>query len=215
MPKEIPIIFHNGSTYDYHFIIKQSPEEFEGQFECLGENTEKYITFSVPIKKEHDNGKTSTYKLTFIDSHRFMQSKLSDLVDNLSEIFNKECKSCMERKKVKSECGFIGFRNNRLNYKCKECGKRITYEFCWGDRSKFALLLRKGDYPYEYMDSWVISLVFITQLYFKVPKDVRLNTMHFFIMKILNKRELQQTSLNHSSDISTEDFIKIHKKNYC
>ena len=57
-----------------------------------------------------------------------------------------------------------------------------------------------------------ISLVFITQSYFKVPKDVRLNTTHFFIMKIPNKRELQQTALNHSSDISTKDFIKIHKK---
>ena len=56
---------------------------FKGQFEYLGENTEKYITFSVPIKKEHDNGKTITYKIKFIDSCRFMQSKLSDLVDNL------------------------------------------------------------------------------------------------------------------------------------
>ena len=45
------MVFHNGSTYDYHFIIKDLPEEFEGQFECLGENTEKNITFSVPIKK--------------------------------------------------------------------------------------------------------------------------------------------------------------------
>ena len=51
-PKEIPVVFHNGSTYDYHFIIKNLAEEFEGEFECLGENTEKYITFSVPIKKE-------------------------------------------------------------------------------------------------------------------------------------------------------------------
>ena len=57
-----------------------------------------------------------------------------------------------------------------------------------------------------------ISLVFITQSYFKVPKDVRLNTTHFFIMKIPNKRELQQTSLNHSFDIDFKDFIKIHKK---
>ena len=57
-----------------------------------------------------------------------------------------------------------------------------------------------------------ISLVFITQSYFKVPKDVRLNTTHFFIMKIPNKRELQQIAINHSSDISTEDFIKIYKK---
>ena len=46
-----------------------------------------------------------------------------------------------------------------------------------------------------------ISIVFITQSYFKVPKDVRLNSTHFFIMKISNKRELQQTALNHSSDI--------------
>ena len=50
--KEIPVVFHNGSTYDYHFIIKNLAEEFEGGFECSGENTEKYITFSVPIKKE-------------------------------------------------------------------------------------------------------------------------------------------------------------------
>ena len=57
-----------------------------------------------------------------------------------------------------------------------------------------------------------ISLVFITQSYFKVPKDVRLNSTHFFIMKIPNKRELQQIALNHSSDISTKDFINIYKK---
>ena len=57
-----------------------------------------------------------------------------------------------------------------------------------------------------------ISLVFITQSYFKVPKDVRLNTTHFFIAKIPNKRELQQISLNHSSHISTKDFIKIYEK---
>ena len=58
MPKEIPVVFHNSSTYDYHFIIKDLAKEFEGQFECLGENTEKYINFSVPIKKELDHGKT-------------------------------------------------------------------------------------------------------------------------------------------------------------
>ena len=57
-----------------------------------------------------------------------------------------------------------------------------------------------------------ISLVFITQSYFKVPKDVRLNTTHFFIMKIPNKRELQQIVLNHSSDIDFKDFVKIYKK---
>ena len=57
-----------------------------------------------------------------------------------------------------------------------------------------------------------ISFVFITQSQFKVPKDVRLNTTHFLISKIPNRRELQQTAINHSSDISTEDFINIYRK---
>ena len=51
IPKENLVIFHNGSTYDYHFIINQLAKEYDGQLKCLGENTEKYITFSVTIKK--------------------------------------------------------------------------------------------------------------------------------------------------------------------
>ena len=50
--KEIHAVFLNGSTYDYHFIIKELAEEFKGQFKCLGESTTKYITFSVPIKDD-------------------------------------------------------------------------------------------------------------------------------------------------------------------
>ena len=57
-----------------------------------------------------------------------------------------------------------------------------------------------------------ISIVYITQSYFKVPKDVRLNPTHFFIMKIPNKSELQQIALNHSSDIDFKDFMNIYKK---
>ena len=56
-----------------------------------------------------------------------------------------------------------------------------------------------------------ISLVFITQSCFKVPKDVRLNSTHIFIMNISNVRELQQIALSHSSDINFKDFIKIYK----
>ena len=93
-------MFYNGSTYNYHFIIKELAEEFEGQFECLGENTEKNITFSVPIKKELHNGKSITYKIKFIDSFRFMLSSLSDLVNNLSQGFHNDkctdCKSCFD-----------------------------------------------------------------------------------------------------------------------
>ena len=57
-----------------------------------------------------------------------------------------------------------------------------------------------------------ISIVFITQSYFKVPKVVRLTSIHFFITQIPNKRELQQIALNHSADIDFKDFIKIYKK---
>ena len=57
-----------------------------------------------------------------------------------------------------------------------------------------------------------ISLVFITESYFKVPKDVRLNTCHFFNAKIPNKRELQQIAINHSLGISTKDFANVYRK---
>ena len=96
-----------------------------------------------------------------------MQSKLSDLADNLSGINNKDYKKCMERKTIRSECEFIGLKDNRLNYKYKECNETSaksvnhliekfsrTYKFCSGDFNKFVLSLRKGVYPYEYMDRW-------------------------------------------------------------
>ena len=52
VPKKIPIVFHNGSNYHYQFIIKELATESKKQFTCLGENTEKYITFSIPIEKK-------------------------------------------------------------------------------------------------------------------------------------------------------------------
>ena len=98
--KKIPIVFHNGSTNDYHFVIKQLAKEFKGEFECLGENTEKYITFVVPLKKENENSNKITYKLKFIDSKIFISTSLSNLVDNLSGVYDKECKKCMEIKRL-------------------------------------------------------------------------------------------------------------------
>ena len=109
-PKEIPIIIHNDS-YDTHFTLNQLAIEFKGELNCIGDNMEKYITFSVPIKKEYDNGKTITYKLKFIDSFRFIPTSLSELVDNTSGIFNSiKCKACIEKTKINLECCFVGLR---------------------------------------------------------------------------------------------------------
>ena len=174
VPEEIPVVFHNRSTYDYHFIIKELVKEFEGSFDCLGENTEKYITFSVPLKKKIENKNLEiTYKIKLIDSFRFMSSTLSKLVDNLPEgIHNNKCSDC------KSNLDYVRITKNRkLLLKCFNCNiyykkkfnndliKKFknTYSFCNNDTTessfserinKFVLLLRKGVYPYEYMDTW-------------------------------------------------------------
>ena len=98
-------------------------KEFEGNFECLGENTEKYITFSVPIKKKIENKDLKiTYKIKFIDSYRFMASSLSKLVDNLSEgIHNNKCSDCCPN------LDYIKFKNEKLILECynfKQCYKK-------------------------------------------------------------------------------------------
>ena len=123
VPKEIPVVFHNDSTYDYHFIIKELVKKFEGNFDCLGENTEKYITFSVPLKKKIENKNLEiTYKIKFIDSFRFMSSSLSKLVDNLSEgIHNNKCSDC------KFNLDYVRItKNKKLLLKCFNCN--ISYK---------------------------------------------------------------------------------------
>ena len=162
IPKNIPVVFHNGSTNDYHFIIRELVSEFDGNFECLGENTEKYITFSVPIKKRIENKNIDmTYKIKLIDSFRFMAT--SKLVDNLTEnIHNDKCIKFM------SNLCFLNAMNETLTIECIDCKKEYkkdinnklkkrfsnVCEFCGYDMNKFVSLLRKGVYPYEYMDEW-------------------------------------------------------------
>ena len=164
IPKSIPVIFHNGSTYDYHFIIKELAWEFDSNFECLGENTEKYITFSVLIKKKIENKNIDiTYKIKCIDSFRFMATSLSKLVDNLTDnIHNDKCIKC------KSNLCFVRAMNEKLIFKCIDCEKEYekefnkelierfanTIKFCNNNINKFIMLLRKGVYPYEYIDAW-------------------------------------------------------------
>ena len=99
MPLKIHVVFHNGSNYDYHFIIKELAKLFEEEYECLRENTEKYNPFSVQIevtkidKDRKESAVTISHKIKFIDSARFMASSLSNLVHNLAErIHNTKCK---------------------------------------------------------------------------------------------------------------------------
>ena len=104
-----------------------------------------------------------TYKIKFIDSYRFMSLSLSKLVDNLSEgLHNNKClncESCLDYIKTKNEKLILKCINCKQYYEKdfnKELIKRFanTYEFCNRDLNKFILLLRKGVYPYEYMDNW-------------------------------------------------------------
>ena len=140
------MVFHNGSDYDYHFIIKELAEKFKRQFTCLVENTEKCITFTVPIEKEVDkNGedirKNTSYILQFIDSARFTASSLS----KICRIKYKCCDCFLE---------YINFKDDLIEYKCLFCNKNFkrkffekweklffnTYKFSNHDNKKFILL---------------------------------------------------------------------------
>ena len=132
VPKSIPVVFHNGSSYDFHLIIKQLAHDFKGPFSYLGENTEKYITYSTSIFKITDaNDKPIEYQITFIDSYRHMNQSLSKRVDNLAEL----------NKNLPVNALINRFYN--------------TYHaLSHNNIEKFKLLLHKGVYPYEYMRSW-------------------------------------------------------------
>ena len=148
VPKKIPIAFHDGSNYGYHFIKKQFPEEFKTQFTCLGENTEKYITFIVPVEKEVTrvdiNGDEVTKNISnilqFMDSTRFMASSLSNLVNNFAEEIHKikckyehndkKCESCRFKHKYR-DCflEYTNFKDDLIEYKCLCCNKNYQQKF--------------------------------------------------------------------------------------
>ena len=166
VPKNIPVVFHNGSTYDFQIVIKQLPKDFDGPFNCLDENTEKYITFSICyFKKTKGNKRPLAYKIKFIDSLRHMQQSLSNLVDNVPEL----------NINLPDDVLINRFYN--------------THQFCDNGIAKFKLSLRKGIYPYEYMDSWK-----------KFDEPVPL-------MKEANYNEFNDTNIN-DSDLE-------HVKNVC
>ena len=196
--KSIPVAFHNGSKYDYHSIIKELAKEFEGQFECLGENTEKYITFSVPIKK---------HKLKFIDS---FSTSLSSHVNSLSDERHSdkctECKSCLDYMSVKDDqWNCIQQSCTQFIFKCLNCNKdhnkdfnndlinrfSSTYKVCDGDINKIILLLRKGVYLYEYIDSWE-----------RLNETSLLNKENFY--SILNMGDIRDIDHRHAKTVFKE-----------
>ena len=129
MRNEIPAVFHNGSNYDSHFAIRELANELERQFECLGENTNKYKTFFLPIREEiknidKDGNKsfvTISCKIKFIDSARLITSSLSNLVDNVAEgthkIRFKDCDCFLKTESAK---------DNLIKYKCSSCSKNYS-----------------------------------------------------------------------------------------
>ena len=147
LPNKISIIFHNGPTYYYHFIIKELAEEFKKQFTCFGENTEKHMALTVPTEKEvtridKNALKSTKIYLTYYNLliARFMTSSSSNLVNNLSEGIhkikckyrhdNEKCKTCRLKYKY-CDC-FLehkSFEDNLREYKCLCCNKYYQQKF--------------------------------------------------------------------------------------
>ena len=183
IPSHIPVVFHNLSKYDAHIFIRELANQFDvDEMGVIAENTEKYISFSVPIYVEmKDNyGKPIYYRnkkgvkqkytekcmLRFIDSCRFMQSSLASLVDNLAGtntdgIFCEKCSNSMEFMEIDEN--FIA------RFVCNTCSESVKLKQLSLDKLKenfpnlhryfssdeiFRQILRKGIYPYEYMDSF-------------------------------------------------------------
>ena len=126
-------------------------------------------------------------------------------------------------KKIKSGCKYIGFKNNRLEYKWKECKNesvksvkelirkfQITYKFCNGNLSKFILLLRKSVYPYEYMDSWERFNKTLTPkkyFYSKLNKKGITNEEYAHGEKVWKKFNIKDLGEYHALYIQTDTLL--------
>ena len=166
----IPVFFHNGTNYDFNLIIAELAKEFRTKMRCIPLNTNKYMSFSIPIKKEvkESNSKKNrviTYTLKFMDTARHNNRALSTFVDNLSELNVCDCKENSDKNiiiKIKYEQG-----KTYIFTICRTCSRfrrdqplnnlkhkfPSTYKLSNNDINRFVLLLKKGIYPYQYMDS--------------------------------------------------------------
>ena len=149
MPNKISVVFHRGSNFDYHFIIKELANEFERQFEGITKNKEKCKKFLKIDKDGNETIETISYTTKFIDSARFMASSSSNFVDNLTERIHKiKCNGCgcfLEYKRVKGNLTIYKFSSKKFNEKLKKKFKN-TFKFFNNNINKFVFLLRKGVY---------------------------------------------------------------------
>ena len=173
IPKFIPIVFHNLSGYDSHLFIKKLANTnlgdqrsiSSGKLNCIPNNEEKYISFSKEIKVGEfigKDGKTHEVKreLRFIDSFRFMGRSLKDLTDDLVKDLCNEC-SRLDAKTCKTDCQERKGNKCKCKASCKECANRRSKkgdEMCKNlnliySGEKRDLLLRKGVYPCDWVDS--------------------------------------------------------------
>ncbi len=169
-PKFIPVIFHNLSGYDAHLFIKNLGVS-KGKINCIPNNKEKYISFTKEVEVDkfvNKEGKEVPVKreLRFIDSAKFMASSLANLVENLVGVNDVRCDAKQCESKVME---FLNLdKSYAAHFKCRKCGGGKTLELKIGDLqekfsnttshyadvdAQFRLLLRKGVYPYEWMNS--------------------------------------------------------------
>ena len=164
--RDIPVVIHNGSSYDFHLIIKELANEFRKEMHYFPEDKEKYKSFSIPIK--HKSITTSSgeeheipLNLRFIDSNKFMMGSLENHVDNLPKLF--VC-NCLDESVQKIK---IRYDDSNIYTRCKSCTKRSkqsidllkskfpnTFQLTKGNIKNFISLLKKDGYPYEYMNDW-------------------------------------------------------------
>ena len=112
VPTKIPLVFHNESNYDYHFIIKELAEEFKKQFTCLGKNSEKYITFTVAIEKACSS---QILSIIFLKEFKELNVNTDMIIKNVKlRIRYKYCRYFLE---------YTNFKDNLIEYKCLCCNK--------------------------------------------------------------------------------------------
>ena len=127
--KDITVFFHSGTNYNFNLIINELAKEFRSEMRCIPLNTNKYMSFSIPIRKEvkeekqkKQKKKVITYNLKFIDSKKHMDNALSTLVNNLSEINKCKCEED-EDKHIKIKTKKVNSKE-RVITRCKTCNSK-------------------------------------------------------------------------------------------